>query len=105
MFKCREEKQKGVRKLKAQVKHRYLENLPKYSNKVLVCVERLTILFTNMFFFIHSQDMKMKCKAVSQLGLNKVTYLGATSVEEEVEGLWYNDIYREMCVCVCVFVD
>lgn len=49
--------------------------------------------------------MKMKCKAVSQLGLNKVTYLGATSVEEEVEGLWYNDIYREMCVCVCVFVD
>lgn len=46
--------------------------------------------------------MKMKCKAVSQLGLNKVTYLGATSVEEEVEGLWYNDIYREMCVCLWI---
>ena len=51
-------------------------------------------------------NMKMRCKAVSLLGLNKVTYLGATSVEEEVEGLWYNDIYieRDVCVCVCVCV-
>ena len=49
-------------------------------------------------------NMKMRCKAVSLLGLNKVTYLGATSVEEEVEGLWYNDIYIERCVCVCVCV-
>lgn len=46
--------------------------------------------------------MKMKCKAVSQLRLNKVAYLSVTSVEEEVEGLWYNDIYRDVCVCVFV---